>query len=125
MLKALKISPSEETPEVCFDAQNETFILRGRSYPEDSHEFYSPLLEWFENYSNEPCDQTNLEIELDYFNSGSVKKVFNLMYLIEDLMESGNDAKVTWKYKKGDELSLQKGLEFQKFLEVPVEVVEV
>jgi len=125
MIEKLSISPSEETPEVLFDASAETFVLKGRSYPEDSHQFYKPLLEWFEKYSENPCDKTNLEIELDYFNSGSVKKVFTLMYLVEDLMEAGNEAQVTWKYKKGDELSLQKGLEFKKFLEVPVEVVEI
>lgn len=125
MIEKLSISPSEETPEVLFDACTQTFMLKGRSFPEDSHLFYKPLLDWFEKYSRHPCDKTHLEIQLDYFNSGSVKKVFNLLFLVEDLKDAGNEAQVIWKYKKGDELSLQKGLEFKSFLEIPVEIVEI
>ena len=63
----------------------------------------------------------NFEINGQTF---SVKEVFKILYAVEDIMESGNEAKITWCYKAGDELMYQKGLEFQKFLEIPVELVE-
>jgi hypothetical protein len=99
------------------------FKISGRSYPEDAHTFYQPIITWMKAYSENPGAKTHLEIALDYFNSGSVKKVFALLYIIEDIMETGKDAKVIWRYATGDDLMQQKGMEFQKFLQVPIEVV--
>lgn len=124
MSAQFKLEPTEETPLVNFDKETSTFKISGRSYPEDAHSFYQPIIVWMKEYSENPGSQTHLEVALDYFNSGSVKKVFALLYIIEDIMETGKDAKVIWKYAKGDELMLQKGMEFKKFLEVPVDVVE-
>jgi len=124
MSNSLKIEGTEETPNVTFEKGTSTFEISGRSYPEDAHSFYEPIINWLVEYSEAPAAQTHLVVDLEYFNSGSVKKVFNMLYIIEDIMETGKDAKVIWKHKKGDELMQQKGLEFQKFLQVPVDVVE-
>ena len=115
---------TEDTPKIQFDPQTNVFRISGRSYPENAREFYAPVLGWLEAYGSSPNQKTNFEVDLEYVNSGSVKEVFKMLYLIEDIMETGNEAKVTWCYKQGDELMYQKGLEFQKFLEVPVELVE-
>ena len=124
MIGPLNIQGTEETPSVNFDASSSTFEILGRSYPEDAHSFYEPIIKWLMEYGQNPADQTHLVVDLEYFNSGSVKKVFNILYMIEDIMETGKDVKVIWKHKVGDELMQQKGLEFQNFLQVPVEVVE-
>ena len=123
-METLKLSPTECTPEVVFDKSSNVFSITGRSFPEDSLTFYKPLLAWLNAYSNDANDPTVLEINLEYFNSGSLKQVFKLLYVIEDIMELGIEAKVIWHYKKSDELMMQKGQEFKKFLEVPVELVE-
>ena len=123
-METIALHPTETTPEVVFDKKAGIFKITGRSFPEDSLSFYKPLLNWLMEYSEDANDPTTLEIHLEYFNSGSLKQVFKLLYVIEDIMELGKDAKVVWHYKKNDELMLQKGQEFQKFLEVPVDLVE-
>lgn len=115
---------TEDTPKIQFDPASNVFSISGRSYPENAREFYAPILEWLQSYSESPNSKTNLEVDLEYVNSGSVKEVFKILYAIEDIMEMGKDAKITWCYKEGDELMYQKGLEFQKFLEIPVDLVE-
>lgn len=120
----LKINAEEDTPEVVFDPSANRYEITGRSYPENAKAFYAPVISWLENYRDTANSPINLVISIDYFNSSSVKQVFVLMYIVEDIMETGKDAKITWKYKAGDELMLQKGLEFNKFLQVPVELVE-
>ena len=81
------------------------------------------MVDWLNIYSEKPNDETVLEVNLEYFNSGSLKQVFNILFLIEEIMEAGKVAKISWNYKKGDELMQQKGIEFGKFLKVPVEMV--
>ena len=115
---------TEDTPSIEFNRNSSVFKISGRSYPENAREFYEPVLNWLADYSESPNPTTHFEVDLEYVNSGSVKEVFKMLYIIEDIMETGNGAKIIWCYKNGDELMLQKGLEFQKFLQVPVELVE-
>ena len=124
MKEKLKFEQTEDTPRVILDPSNHQFELAGRSYPENAREFYAPILKWLEEYGNQPVSETVLEINLDYFNSGSVKEIFRILYLLEEIMEKGHAVKVKWYFSNGDELIYQKGLEFQKFLMLPVEIVE-
>ena len=123
MSKPLRINSTEETPEINFDPNAGVFKIIGCSYPENSQEFFTPIFDCIELYSQDPNDISILEIGLDYFNSSSIKQVFQLMYIMEDILGSGKEAKVIWRCKKEDELMFQKGKEFQNFLDVPVEVV--
>lgn len=124
-MDTFKIEPTEDTPQVTFDPSNGVYEIVGRSYPENAREFYQPVIEWLEEFRDTANRSINLVVAIDYFNSSSVKQVFTLLYIVEDIMETGKDAKVTWKYRAGDELMQQKGLEFNKFLQVPVELVEI
>lgn len=124
-MKTLSIEPTEDTPRVLFDPSANKFEITGRSYPENPKEFYLPIVKWLEDYRDAASGPINLVIAIEYFNSSSIKQVFMLMYIIEDIMETGKEAKITWKYKAGDDLIFQKGLEFNKFLQVPVELIEI
>lgn len=124
MSDKLILKGSEDTPEINFDRGENVFRISGRSYPEDAREFFKPVVQWLQSYSDSPNPSTELEVDLEYVNSGSVKEVFKILYLIEDIMEGGAEARVKWCYRGGDELMQQKGIEFQKFLEVPVELIE-
>lgn len=125
MEEKLVIQATTETPEVNFDSTSGKLFLSGRSLPENAFEFYSPLLDWLTAYSSHSRPLTELEINLEYLNSGSLKQIFRVIYKLEDLMELGNEIKISWKYKKGDELMMQKGHEFKQFLEVPIELFEI
>ena len=123
MENTFKLAATEESPEIIFNKIDNEFKIFGRSMPEDAHEFYKPVLQWFDEYSNDPNPYTVLEIQLEYFNSGSVKQVFALLCVMENILESGKEAKVIWIYRQGDELMQMRGLEFDKFLDIEVEVI--
>ena len=92
--------------------------------PENALDFYAPILNWLEHYKSTPNNQTQFDITLDYFNSGSVKQVFKILCILEEITEQGKTVEVFWHYKKGDELMLMKGLEFDKFLDLTIELKE-
>jgi len=116
---------TSDTPEIIFDSANNEFKITGKSMPENAFEFYIPALKWLENYKQMPNQHTKLDITLDYFNSGSVKQVFKILCILEEITEQGKEVEVDWFYKKGDELMLSKGIEFDKFLDIPVVVKEI
>lgn len=124
MQEKLLIKKTKETPEVHLDKAEGVFRIEGRSLPENTLEFYAPVIEWFTNYNQNPNQETELEIFLEYLNSGSLKQLFRIIYLMEDLMELGNDSKIVWKYRKNDELMREKGREFKQFLNLQIDVIE-
>ncbi len=123
MEKILKLKGTEDTPEVSFNKETNEFFLKGRSLPEDAFTFYSPILNWMTAYIKEPNKTSELIITLDYFNSSSVKQVLSLISLFEEIIKSGNEAKIIWCYSEGDDLMEIKGLEFKSMvINIPFEL---
>ncbi|WP_083261154.1 DUF1987 domain-containing protein [Crocinitomix algicola] len=116
---------TRSTPQVELNPETGKFRIEGRSIPENAFEFYKPVMEWLIEYNKTPNVETHLEIYLEYINSGSLKQLFRIIYVLEDALEMGNESYVTWFYRKGDELMLQKGLEFQQFLDIPIQLKEI
>lgn len=116
MQNFLKLKGTEDTPEVLFNRETNEFSLKGRSLPEDAFNFYSPIIAWMTAYVKQPNKNSELIIALEYFNSSSVKQVLNLISLFEEIIKSGNSAKIIWCYAEGDDLMEIKGLEFKSMV---------
>ncbi len=51
-MEPIIIEGTPKTPTIKFDAKEGVFEIKGRSIPENSVEFYKPLVDWLENYRN-------------------------------------------------------------------------
>ena len=123
-MENLIIKKTISSPNVYLSKSENKFSISGRSLVENVHDFFVPIHNWFDLYFKSPCQNTLLELDLEYLNSGSLKQLFRLLYTLEDMNEIGHHTKVIWNYKKGDELMHQKGLEFQRFLSITVDLKE-
>lgn len=45
-MEILNLKGTEDTPTILLDKKNGIFEISGRSLPEDSAEFYTPVIEW-------------------------------------------------------------------------------
>ncbi len=125
MQKALKLKGTKESPEVVLDKEANQFIISGRSLPEDSFQFYQPVIEWMKEYAKDPLPVTELKTHFEYFNSSSIKQLLILFKTLESLIEGGKEAKIIWKYDEEDDLMEIKGKEFKRMLKIPMDLVEV
>ena len=125
MEKPLHLKGTEDTPLVIFDRSRNEFSISGRSLPEDSSEFYRPIIAWMTGYIQQPNPYTELRINLDYFNSSSIKQILAIFILLEEVIRSGRKAKVIWCYSKGDDLMEIKGQEFKNMLSIPFELTVI
>ena len=67
-MENLHIKATKYTPEIDLDI-NGTISLVGKSYPENTFEFYAPMMEWVKNYfTSGVADVTTINIEIIYFN---------------------------------------------------------
>jgi hypothetical protein len=113
------IEKSKTTPKVILDKNKEIFHFEGRSLPENAVNFYEPIINWITEYLENPNPTTVLTFELDYFNSSSSKVIFQIIQLLEPLLDKGFDAKVNWRYHEEDEDTLESGQTYANLIDVP------
>lgn len=124
-MRVIKIEGTDDTPQVTLDAnpENPFMEISGRSLPEDVVAFYDPILEWLDEYSENPLEKTVLNIKLEYFNTASSKLLLDILLKLEDMSEAGNDVLVRWHYPDDDEDMEEAGEEYEDIVEVPFEQV--
>ncbi len=121
-MEDLKQEGSEKTPVVEFNASGE-LLLKGRSIPENSIEFYKPLIEWIESYSESPNSSTVLNVQLEYFNTSSSKCILDVFKKLESV--TGSEVSVKWYYEEDDEDMLEAGEDYEAIIDLPFEMIEV
>ena len=121
-MEDLKQEGSAKTPVVEFNSNGE-LLLKGRSIPENSIEFYKPLIEWIESYSESPNSSTVLNVQLEYFNTSSSKCILDVFKKLESV--TGSEVSVKWYYEEDDEDMLEAGEDYEAIIDLPFEMIEV
>ena len=116
---------SAKTPTVHFDGSSGQLELRGRSIPENSIEFYRPLIDWIDQYARNPQQHTQLRVQLEYFNTSSSKCILDLFKKLEAVRNSGNEVLVLWHYEADDEDMLEAGEDYQAIINIPFKMVQI
>ena len=113
MMRLMIKKETKFTPYIELDPERGVVEIRGKSYPENSFEFYKPIMEWIENYFQSPQKLTKLNIELVYFNSSSSKFLFDLFEFLENRTGSESEIVINWIYDKENDMIEEAGQEFQ------------
>ncbi|SDJ96545.1 protein of unknown function [Catalinimonas alkaloidigena] len=116
-MEIISLEGTEDTPKIILDGKNGIYEISGRSLPEDSAEFYGPVLEWLDQYADAPNSATEFVFKLEYFNTASSKLILDILSKLEDI----DNASVVWYYDEDDEDMQEAGEEFSELVEVPFE----
>lgn len=119
------IEGTPKTPSVNFNAQKGTIEIRGRSIPENSIEFYKPMVDWLDHYSAVPAPKTVVNIHLEYFNTSSSKCILDLFKKLELIHKVKNAVVVNWYYEEDDEDMLEAGEDYESIIRIPFKLIEV
>lgn len=115
----LFIIGSNECPTILLDKDKATFEITGQSLPEEAISFYTPVIDWFEDYIKDPLPETVLVLKLDYCNSSSTKAIADVLEVLEEYYKKGGKVEVRWMYMDDDDDMLDVGKEFQEIIKVP------
>lgn len=110
----LKIESTQSTPSVFADARAGTVEMRGDSYPENSFELFSPVLQWVENFLREVERELTLNLHLLYLNTSSVKAMMDIFDLLEEAHRAGRTVAVNWYYDEQNERIAELAEEFRE-----------
>lgn len=113
----LNIEKTNFSPSIITDIKSGLINIEGKSYPENTLEFYAPLEYLLESFFKElPSKKLIFNIEIIYFNSSSSKHFFEIFDLINDNKDKCS-VEVNWIYDKDDESSFEVGEEFKEDFE--------
>lgn len=124
-MKELVIEKTVKTPYIDFDAQSGILKIIGRSIPENPEDFYSKLFDWVKEYFKSPQEETLINVQLEYINSGSSKFILDLFHLFQEYKTKGHHCKINWYYEEDDEAVLELGKHYQTIIDVPFKLVEI
>lgn len=124
-MEKIEIRETPKTPSVIFDPREGLFEIRGKSIPENSDSFYSPLLHFMDSYRSNPADSTVFNVRFEFFNTSSTNRIHALFKRFENLFLDDHDVLVRWYYENGDENMRDAGRDFKTILQVPFELIEV
>lgn len=110
----LKIEATIDTPLVILDPGAGHFEISGKSYPEDTREFYGPILAWIDSYIASPNPDTRFIFKLKYFNSSSYKPIFDILTKLATIKDK--EVAIQWHYKKEDTDMQESGEEFAELV---------
>jgi hypothetical protein len=114
-----------KTPSVRFDAEKGVIEIKGRSIPENSVEFYKPLVDWLEQYSQVPAGKTEVNIQLEYFNTSSSKCILDVFKKLEAIHKARNEVVIKWYYEEDDEDMREAGEDYESIIRIPFEMIEL
>jgi len=116
-MENLTIEETKYTPKIDMNAVNGVVSITGKSYPENTFEFYAPVMDWIESYfKGNTQKETKINLEIIYFNSSSSKLFFDFFDLLEESNED-NKIVINWIYDEENESALEAGEDFQEDFE--------
>ena len=107
---------------VYYPGDNKLEII-GRSIPENPELIFRRLDEWitvhFENNG-----ELNVNIQLEYINSGSSKYLYEILKRLTGYSRSGKAVNMKWLYEEDDEAMLELGEHYRDTAGIPL-VIEM
>jgi hypothetical protein len=124
-MEPISIEGTAKTPTIKFEYEKGFLEIKGRSIPENSIEFYKPLIDWLDKYSTSPQNNTNVNIQLEYFNTSSSKCILDVFKKLESIHNKGSQIVINWYYEEDDEDMLEAGEDYQAIINVPFKMVQI
>ncbi len=121
----LNIEGTKQTPEIDFDAASGILKISGRSIPENTFEFFNPVLLWLDSYAAEAPEKVIAKINLEYFNTSSSKYILEVLKRLKNILHDGKDVLVQWYYEEDDEEMMETGEDYEDVSGLPFEIIAV
>lgn len=123
-MESIKIEGSPKTPTVEFDKDGGVLAIKGRSIPENSIDFYKPLIDWIDEYALQPKEETVIHMQLEYFNTSSSKCILDVFKKLENIKKAGKAVRVKWHYEEDDEDMLEAGEDYDAIIDLDFEMIK-
>lgn len=124
-MNALILTASRNTPSIFFEPSSGRFELSGVSIPENASEYYQPVFDWLTVNLPLLKDGSTFHFRLSYFNSTSLKAIYQVLKMIKDATITGPKIDVCWYVEAEDEFMQESAEMFQQLLDMRFNLIDV
>ena len=119
-MEDLFLTATATSPFVHFKKTGE-IELSGKMILDGNAEFWMQVTDWIKIYKEQPARTTLLNLQIDYLNASSLKRLNKFLAIISEINSPENELYIVWNYNDSDiymkeigfELANQSGLSFQ------------
>ena len=122
-MKSLNIKGSQSTPTILCNPDSGVMTMQGDSYPENSFEFFGEVIEWVEQFLQHSASPLQLDLQLIYMNTSSVKAMMDIFDLLEAAFEQNRAVSVRWYYDPDNERVVELAEEFKEDCSFPFDIL--
>ena len=108
-------------PGIVYYPDENKLELVGRSIPENPELIFRRLDEWITIHF-EKSKGLDVNIQLEYINSGSSKYLYEILKRLTGFGRSGKLVKMKWLYEEDDEAMLELGEHYRDTAGIPLEI---
>lgn len=125
-MNKLEIQGTAKTPTITSDSTTGIIEIKGRSIPENAIDFFKTIVDWLDEYSQVAKENTEANIQLEYFNTSSSKCILDIFKKLEGInKQDGKNVVINWYYEEDDEDMLEAGEDYQSILKIPFKMIEI
>lgn len=127
-MQKLYIRSGANTPEIHFSPEENIFLIRGKSSPEDVRELYYPVINWVKAYTEVILEELfstytpeiplKFQVDLSYFNSSSAKFLYDIFSELKRLIPAGIPFVIEWIYDEEDIDMREAGTDIAQLVEM-------
>ena len=124
-MESINLYKTERTPFISLNTTGD-FKISGISIPEDSTDFYLPIIKWLHNYAKNPQPITTAHFILDYFNTSSSKDILEVFKALGAIKDSGmSKVIIKWEFEDDDDDIRECGEDYQSIIGIAFEMIEI
>ncbi|MBL0330372.1 MAG: DUF1987 domain-containing protein [Bacteroidetes bacterium] len=120
-MKRIEIQASNNTPHIILDAGANNLLIEGKSFPEDSKEFYREVIDWMDELKTTNPKEIKINFNLFYLSSSSIISVKQFLMKFVELSNAGTKTTVVWCYDEDDDDIKKTGEDYQKLTKLNFE----
>jgi len=118
----LSVPATQFSPGVEGDWQAGKLVMIGESYPENTYEFFAKIIEWTEKFLAQSQRALELELQLSYLNTSSIRTMIDIFDLLQEASDDGQSVNVSWLYDSRNPRASELGEEFKEDYSFPFEI---
>lgn|SRR5574340_314172 len=119
----LDIPQTNNSPAILADWNKGLVMMKGDSYPENSFELFQPLIDWVGAYLQQAGRPLQLELELLYLNTSSIRALMDILDMLEEAHKQGAGVRVRWCYDAANARVGELAEEFKEDCTFPFDIV--
>ncbi|MCU4166413.1 DUF1987 domain-containing protein [Carboxylicivirga caseinilyticus] len=124
MDKIVLKEPTRTTPFIKLDYDHGLIEFKGKLTPENCSDLFDPIIQWIDEYIDHPLDKTELNIQLEYFNTRSSIYLLDIFRKFESLTDKNRKIIINWICESDDFDMIEAGEDYQAIINIPINIIE-